>query len=74
MKIKSIADFYSCIEALKKYKPIHKDDKLIFRGQSNIDWDITSSAYRDMHENYPTIKISPIIIETFKDCVSLVSR
>lgn len=69
MTIRTIADFRSHIEALKKDNALHPEDKLIFRGQSNIDWDITSSAYRYMHENYPTIKISPVIMETFKECV-----
>lgn len=53
MKTKNIEEFYKRIEELKNAN--HQDNKLIFGGQSNIDWDITSSAYRYMHENYPTI-------------------
>lgn len=70
MKIKTKEEYIFQIENLKKqYGAIYPNDKLIFRGQSNIDWNITSSAYRYMHDCYPTIKITPIIMQTFKECV-----
>ncbi len=70
IKVKSIERFSSIIEKLKKENDAeYPNSTLIFRGQSNIDWNITSSAYRYMHDCYPTIKITSIIMDTFKECV-----
>lgn len=54
------------IEDNKKSNP---ESSLIFRGQSNMDWNIVSSAYRYMHDNFPAINITNVILDYFKECV-----
>lgn len=68
--VSSVEEFDLIINSLKKYyTENYPRSILIFRGQSNVDWNIVSSAYRYMHNSFPTINITNVVLEYFIECV-----
>lgn len=56
-------------DLVKNNSQQHPNSSLIFRGQSNKEWNIVSSAYRYMHNSFPSINITDTVLEYFKECI-----
>lgn len=53
-------------EAIKDIKNKNNGNDFFFRGQANDEWDITSSAFRFIKNKYPTLDITPNILNEFE--------
>lgn len=53
-------------EAIKDIKNKNNGNDFFFRGQANAEWDITSSAFRFLKDQYPTLDITSNILDEFE--------
>lgn len=61
----SLSEFMDCINDYFKSHQVPKKN-LLYRGQSNEEWGIVSSAYRFLQEKYPSLQIEPDMLNDFE--------